>query len=67
MGREIITFGNAEIKKQKFQCYKIPFLKRFLLVKKFINSLLVTWMIIVILGHYTLHAQKRAKLTGSFE
>ena len=28
MGKEIITFGNAEIKKQKFHHYKNPVFKK---------------------------------------
>ena len=54
MGKEILTFGNIEIKKNKFYCNntaiflsdidieKYQYLRRFLLAKKTINTLLVT-------------------------
>ena len=52
MGKEILTFGNIEIEKNKFYCHKtLIFLKRFPLVKKTINTLLVTCTIIIKLSH----------------
>ena len=59
MGRKIITLGDNEIEKRKFHRYKNPiFLKgvnidnmlistKFLLARKIINTLLVTWMMII--------------------
>ena len=63
MGKEIITFGNTEIEKYIFHHYKNPiFLEdidtnnilisnKLLLVKKIINTLLITWMMITKLSH----------------
>ena len=54
MGKEILTFGDVDIEKNQFYHYKSPIflknvdiekvldLKRFLLVKKAISTLLVT-------------------------
>ena len=43
MGKEIITFGDAETVEQKLQDANIKILRNFLLVRKIINTLLVTW------------------------
>ena len=44
MGKEIITFGDAETVEQKLQDANINnILRNFLLVRKIINTLLVTW------------------------
>ena len=65
MGKEILTFGGIEIeKKNKFYHHKTPIywgdvdiekdqhLTRFLLMKKTINTLLVTCTIIIKLSYY---------------
>ena len=61
MGKEVLTFGYNEIEKQKFHCYKNPIYLEdvdddktlisghqigFLLMRKFMNTLLVTRMFI---------------------
>ena len=64
MGKEISTFGDIEIEKNKF-CHHKPSIfskdidieevlvsKRFLLVKKAISTLLVTFTMIKKLSHY---------------
>ena len=62
-GKEILTFGDIEIEKNKFYRYKTPIFlgdvdiekvlvsTRFLLVKKTINTLLITCIMIIKLGH----------------
>ena len=56
MCKEILTFGETEIEKTEFYRNKIPifFFKRsrFLYVKKTINVLLVTCIVIIKLSHY---------------
>ena len=65
MGKEILTFGNIEIEKNKFYYHKNPAPltdlntekvlvsnKIFYLVKKSINTLLVTCIMMIKLSHY---------------
>ena len=64
MDIEILTLWDIEIEKNKFYCHKSPFLKemqilrkywyltRFLLMKKTINTLLITCIMIKKLSHY---------------
>ena len=65
MGKEILTFGNIEIEKNKFYYNKNPAPltdlniekvlvsnKIFYLVKKSINTLLVTCIMMIKLSHY---------------
>ena len=65
MGKEILTFGDTEIEENKVYYLKSPiFLKakldiekvlvslRFLLVKKTLNTLLVTCIMIIKVNHY---------------
>ena len=58
MGKEILTFGNIEIEKKLSPIFlgdvdieKYYYLKRFLLVKKTISTLLVTCTMIIKLSH----------------
>ena len=63
MGKKILTFGDIEIEK-KITAIRLPFflgmkiprkylyLTQFLLVKKTVNTLLVTYTIIIKLSHY---------------
>ena len=65
MGKEIITFGDLAIEKYKFHHYKVSVflededidnisdLTRFLLEKKAINTLLVTYAVTIKLSYYT--------------
>ena len=62
MGKEIITFCDNDIEKRKFHSYRryflegidnILILRRFLLVRKIINTLLVAWMMITKLNNNT--------------
>ena len=48
MGKEINTFGDIEIEKHKFHCFKSP-----INTLKAINTLLVTCIMIMKLRHYT--------------
>ena len=64
MSKKLLTFGDIEIEKNTFYSYKtliflryvdiekVLYLKRFLLVKKIINILLVTLKMIIKLNHY---------------
>ena len=53
MGKKSLTFGDTENEKNKFSCNKFnSYLARFLLVKKTINTLLVTCIMIIKLSHY---------------
>ena len=64
MGKEILTFGDVEIEKHKFYCYKsLTFLEDlnihnvFLLVKKNKNILLVIYVMVIKLNLYTQYSQ----------
>ena len=50
MGKEILTFGDIEIEKKNY--HRKCFLARFLLVKITINTLLVTYIMIIKFSHY---------------
>ena len=64
MGKTMITFGDSDskIEKQKLHKYKNPIFKKrwiliinlvaFILVRKIIDTLLVTWMMIIKLNYY---------------
>ena len=54
MGKEILTFGDIEIEKKNFYCLKTPILvsNKISLGEKTINTLLVTFIMIIKLSHY---------------
>ena len=64
MGKEVLTFGDIEIEKNKFYRHesriflkdadieKVLVSKRFLLVKKTVNTLLATCIMTIKLNHY---------------
>ena len=64
MGKEILTFGDIEIEKKKNYCLKTPILlkdvdmekvlvsNKISLGEKTINTLLVTFIMIIKLSHY---------------
>ena len=69
MRKEIMAFGDNNTEKSKFHCYKNPdvnidnlSLIRFLLVRKIVNTLLVTWMMIITLNHLVEFFQKQAHM-----
>ena len=73
MRKEIMAFGDNNIEKSKFHCYKNSILLvdvnidnlsliRFLLVRKIVNTLLVTWMMIITLNHLVEFFQKQAHM-----
>ena len=73
MRKEIMAFGDNNIEKSKFHCYKNSILLvdvnidnlsliRFLLVRKSVNTLLVTWMMIITLNHLVEFFQKQVHM-----
>ena len=73
MRKEIMAFGDNNIEKSKFHCYKNSILLvdvnidnlsliRFLLVRKIVNTLLVTWMMIITLNHLVEFFQKQVHM-----